>query len=114
MSENKGETLYEKTMRQLKNNPIVVAILVIGAIAVGLSQGLDIFNKFKETVSPAKAQITEIHLSIQGFNASGEYDGSPILRSPTLKDNADLNVVGNDIAEAITNEIKQPITQKLE
>ena len=50
MSRNKNETLYEKTMRQLKNNPIVVALLVIGAVAVGVSQGLDIFNKVKRSV----------------------------------------------------------------
>jgi hypothetical protein len=95
----------------LKNNPIVVGILVLGAIAVGLSQGLDIFKKVKETVSPAKAHITEVHISIQGFNTSGEYDGSPILRSPPLKDKTDFKAVAGDIAEAIANEIKPAQSQ---
>jgi len=105
MSKNKGETLYEKTMRRLKNNPIIVAILVIGAIAVGLSQGLDIFNKLKESLFPATAQITEVHITIQPYKVPQGYSGSPILRSPALDNANNLN----EITEAIITQITEAV-----
>ncbi len=107
MSKDKSETLYEKTMRQLKNNPIVVTILVIGAIAVGLSQGLDVFNKLKSTVSPAKAQITEIHITIQPYDVVQGYTDSPTIRSLDMGNTSDTDAIAKSILEQII-EVVQP------
>jgi len=110
MSKNKSETLYEKTMRQLKNNPIVVGILVLGAIAVGLSQGLDIFNKVKETVSPTKPyipQITEVQLTIQPYDVVTGYTGSPTIRPLNMENTAEIDAIAKSILEQIS-EVTQP------
>ena len=110
MSKNKNETLYEKTMRQLKNNPIVVGILVLGAIAVGLSQGLDIFKKVKETVSPAKPyvpQITEVQITLQPYNIVTGYTASPTIRSLNMENNVEIDAIANSILEQIS-EVTQP------
>jgi len=110
MSKNKSETLYEKTMQQLKNNPIVVAILVLGAIAVGLSQGLDIFNKVKETVSPTKpyiSQITEVQITLQPYDIVTGYTASPIIRRLNMEDISEIDAIASSILEQIS-EVTQP------
>ena len=110
MSKDKNETLYEKTMRQLKNNPIVVAILVMGAIAVGVSQGLDIFNKVKETVSPTKPyvpQISEVQITLQPYDIATGYTASPIIRPLNMENIVEIDAIANAILEQIS-EVTQP------
>ena len=110
MSKDKSETLYEKTMRQLQNNPIVVAILVIGAIAVGVTQGLDIFNKVKETVSPTKPynpQITEVQITLQPYDVVTGYTASPTIRPLNMENIVEIDEIADSILEQIS-EVTQP------
>jgi hypothetical protein len=109
MSRYKNETLYEKTMRRIKNNPIVVAILTIGAIAVAVSQGLDMFNNLKQTVSPAEPsvpQISEVQITIQPYDVVTGYTDPAAILSLAPEGEAEIDAIAEAILEQISGAIQ--------
>jgi hypothetical protein len=106
MSQDKDGTLYDKTMRQLKNNPLVVVILVLGVVFAGLAQGLDIFNKIKDAVFPSKAKISEVHVTIQPYDLITGSTASPILRLPAVGRGLDVDQMAQNILDEILAVVK--------
>lgn len=105
MSNDKNETLYDKTMRQLKNNQLVVAIMVIGAIGLGLSQGVDIFTKLRDALFPSTPALTQVHITIQPYDVVKGYTGSPILRQANIDRGTEVNAVAQIILDNVIADV---------
>lgn len=103
MGKKSDETLYDKTIQRLKNNPIIVTIMVLGMVIIAITQFLNASKPFL----PAKQHITELQVTIQPYNVVTGYTDSPTIRSLEMGNTLETDAIAKSIIEQVI-EVVQP------
>jgi hypothetical protein len=103
VSRKSDETLYDKTIQRLKNNPIIVTIMVLGVVIIAIAQFLNASKPFL----PTKQHVTELQVTIQPYNVVTGYTDSPAIRSLDMGNTSETDAIAKSIIEQVI-EVVQP------
>lgn len=99
------ETLYEKTVRKLKNKKFVVFILIIFALVIAASQFITGISDIFKFFAPKKTKL-EANISLQQYDIMSESTQSPEMLETIEGDIDDIQIFSALIAEEVAEAIQ--------
>jgi hypothetical protein len=104
---NDAETLYDETIRKLKNNKVIVLLLVAFAVFLGLAQLQGALSGMWKTIFPANTRV-HVDVSVQRYDFMvGNIESARPLE-PVQGDITDVRQMAEKLAEELTSAIGSP------